>query len=46
MEFKLEELRTPGPGKGSPSPPDTDVRAYLERIELRTPNRSQPASLP
>ncbi|MGN6514558.1 MAG: hypothetical protein ACTHLR_01815 [Rhizomicrobium sp.] len=29
MDFTLEELRTPGPGKGVPVPPDTDVRAWL-----------------
>ncbi len=32
MDFTLEELRTPGPGKGVPSPPDTDVRAYLQSL--------------
>ena len=29
MDFTLAELKTPGPGKGVPAPPDTDVRAYL-----------------
>jgi hypothetical protein len=29
MDFTLEELRNPGPGKGVASPPDTDVRGYL-----------------
>ena len=29
MDFTLAELKTPGPGKGVPNPPDTDVRAYL-----------------
>ncbi|MDE2133542.1 MAG: hypothetical protein KGM97_02815 [Alphaproteobacteria bacterium] len=29
MDFSLAELKTPGPGKGVPAPPDTDVRAYL-----------------
>lgn len=30
MNFSLAELQTPGPGKGVATPPDTDVRAYLE----------------
>lgn len=29
MDFTLDELREPGPGKGVLSPPDTDVRSYL-----------------
>jgi hypothetical protein len=29
MDFSLAELKTPGPGKGVPAPPDIDVRAYL-----------------
>ena len=29
MDFTLDELRTPGPGKGVASPPDIDTRAYL-----------------
>ncbi|MGD0189889.1 MAG: hypothetical protein ABSD74_04015 [Rhizomicrobium sp.] len=29
MDFTLDELRTPGPGKGAASPPDIDARAYL-----------------
>jgi hypothetical protein len=29
MDFTLAELKTPGPGKGVPAPPDIDVRAYL-----------------
>ncbi|MDE1939655.1 MAG: hypothetical protein KGI68_11580, partial [Alphaproteobacteria bacterium] len=29
MDFTLAELKTPGPGKGVPNPPDTDVIAYL-----------------
>ena len=29
MDFNLAELKTPGPGKGVPAPPDIDVRAYL-----------------
>jgi hypothetical protein len=30
MDFTLKELQTPGPGKGVPAAPDTDVAAYLE----------------
>ena len=29
MDFSLDELRTPGPGKGVATPPDIDTRAYL-----------------
>ena len=29
MDFTLDELRMPGPGKGVASPPDIDARAYL-----------------
>lgn len=29
MDFTLQELAEPGPGKGVAAPPDTDVRAYL-----------------
>ena len=29
MDFSLADLQTPGPGKGVPTPPDTDARAYL-----------------
>ena len=29
MDFSLGELREGGPGKGVPTPPDTDARAYL-----------------
>ena len=41
MDFSLDELRTPGPGKGVPAPPDTDARAYLVsmqgKVALQTP---------
>jgi len=30
MDFTLADLKTPGPGKGVPFPPDTDVEAYLK----------------
>ena len=29
MDFSLADLQVPGPGKGVPTPPDTDARAYL-----------------
>jgi hypothetical protein len=32
MDFTLEELRAPGPGKGVTSPPDIDARAYLVSV--------------
>jgi formylglycine-generating enzyme required for sulfatase activity len=32
MDFTLEQLKVPGPGKGVPTPPDTDVRAYLGSV--------------
>src|SRR5205823_9706703 len=32
MDFTLADLQTPGPGKGVPTPPDTDARAYLLSI--------------
>ena len=32
MNFTLAELRTPGAGKGAPSPPDIDARAYLVSV--------------
>ncbi len=33
MDFSLDELGTPGPGKGVPTPPDTDARAYLVSMQ-------------
>ena len=32
MDFTLDELREPGPGKGVETPPDTDVRGYLTSL--------------
>jgi len=29
MDFSLSELKTPGPGKGVASPPETDIRGWL-----------------
>ena len=33
MDFTLDELKTPGPGKGVATPPDIDVRAYLLSVQ-------------
>jgi len=39
MDFALDELKTPGPGKGVAVPPDVDVRAYLAaEIPRRAPS--------
>ena len=44
MDFTLEELKTPVPGKGVAEPPDVDVRGYLlgqhavPQIKPQTPN--------
>lgn len=32
MDFTLDELREPGPGKGVATPPNTDVLAYLNSV--------------
>lgn len=32
MDFALDELKTPGPGKGVATPPDIDTRAYLVSV--------------
>ena len=37
MDFTLEELRTPGPGKGVAQPPDTDVLGYLWSVRGAQP---------
>ena len=39
MDFSLEELRTPGPGKGVAQPPDIDTRAYLQSVRGAQPRR-------
>ena len=45
MDFTLGELNAPGPGKGVPSPPDTDVRAYLESVrDAKQSHTPQPES--
>jgi formylglycine-generating enzyme required for sulfatase activity len=33
MDFTLADLKTPGPGKGVETPPDTDARAYLVSMQ-------------
>lgn len=33
MDFSLEQLRKPGPGKGVATPPDTDIVGYLQRVK-------------
>lgn len=44
MDFALEEMRTPGPGKGVATPPDIDVRAYLVWVQGARPGAPQPAT--
>jgi hypothetical protein len=43
MDFTLDELKTPGPGKGVATPPDTDVRAFLLKQIEATPSPPAPA---
>ncbi len=31
MDFTLDQLKTPGPGKGVPTAPDTDIAGYLQK---------------
>jgi hypothetical protein len=38
MDFTLKELQQPGPGKGVPLQPDTDVRRYLLGIQRHAVN--------
>jgi hypothetical protein len=40
MDFTLDALKTPGPGKGVLVPPDTDVRGFLEKRPSDAGNRS------
>jgi hypothetical protein len=37
MDFSLDELKVPGPGKGVPAPPDIDARAYLMSVRGARP---------
>ena len=32
MDFSVDDLKTPGPGRGVATPPDIDVRAYLVSV--------------
>jgi hypothetical protein len=41
MDFTLEELRTPGAGKGVAAPPDIDARAYLMTMKGVRPMTAQ-----
>src|SRR5665213_1332020 len=44
MDFTLDELRVPGPGKGVVTPPDIDTRAYLASMVGVRPGKPQSAS--
>ncbi len=44
MDFTLDELRVPGPGKGVAAPPDIDARAYLASVIGARPSKPQSAS--
>lgn len=47
MDFTLAELKTPGPGKGVPAAPDTDVRTFLVRaVEANRPPPQPPKKKP
>jgi hypothetical protein len=48
MDFSLDELATPGPGKGVAAPPDIDTRGYLlSLIPRRAPEeKTAPFTLP
>jgi hypothetical protein len=35
MDFSLDELKVPGPGRGVALPPDIDVRGYLQMVIAR-----------
>lgn len=39
MDFALDELSAPGPGKGVANPPDTDTLGYLTRMRGAAPSR-------
>jgi hypothetical protein len=43
MDFTLEELRTPGPGKGATLPPNIDARAYLMSVRGARPKSQKSA---
>jgi hypothetical protein len=41
MDFSLDELKAPGPGKGVPEAPDTDVRRFLVNQQSTAPLKPQ-----
>jgi hypothetical protein len=45
MDFTLDELKAPGPGRGPALPPDIDVRRFLQMVMARqakvAPSRPQ-----
>ena len=41
MDFSLDELKEPGPGKGVPEAPDTDVRRFLVNQQSVAPLKPQ-----
>ncbi|HWA88992.1 MAG TPA: hypothetical protein VG889_03090 [Rhizomicrobium sp.] len=41
MDFSLDELKDPGPGKGVADPPDTDVRRFLVNQQSVVPLKPQ-----
>jgi hypothetical protein len=46
MDFSVDELKTPGPGKGEVTPPEIDVRAYLMSVQGAHPGTQLAASPP
>ena len=46
MDFSLEELGSPGPGKGVTAPPDTDMHAYLLSVRGAAPGHTVAAAQP
>jgi hypothetical protein len=46
MDFTLEELTTPGPGKGVAAPPNVDVRGFLLGLRAQPQSVSQPPNAP
>jgi len=46
MDFTLEELKTPGPGKGVAQAPDIDTRAYLAALAQAAAVRKAPPVKP
>jgi hypothetical protein len=44
MDFAIDDLQTPGPGRGVAAPPDIDARAYL--MSVRSPPRTATVNAP